>query len=521
MSPALYATSNDFSSRKTLPGKGATLGEYKHRGMEFSLTKIPVSSFWVAMWALFLNRSGAKHDDWLASMGHLVKHDGDWIVQPLTVTMDPQATVASMVNEGIFQGNPVLDGEKSFHTATIVGVVANAEMADENLLAEMVKCMTQRDLGLGLAVVVNKKLTQNQAHFVYRPAHIPSDTVIQLAEQFLRMMDYVNQKGLNVPLANVLEFIGEPTFTLPLHGCQPLVDSNLVQHETLVKYRSQPAVASTEQARIWLDSHKENHPFYHLVVIHSQEVVDSVRVQSAIHKLIKQFPILVSRFVDQLNQVLRYEDTDSSELVIRVTIDEALLIEPDKLRSLLRDAHRLDDADHPLFSVVELVPNGSDRIEWLSVYCHYVLGDQSKFHYCVEQFQNLISNPSALPLPLLDANHPRDGSDPTEFWKTHLSDGTLYLDLDGQPSQPLNHTCYANRYEPAIPSSLVSHLPPLIESMSMNYLELLQGFTALFLLRLARQSSVALFGQADHNSVVPWVAQIAGEISAKDALRSL
>ncbi|KAJ1968956.1 hypothetical protein IWQ62_000928, partial [Dispira parvispora] len=361
----------------------------------------------------------------------------------------------------------------------------------------------------------------HQAHFVYRPAQIPSDTVVQLADQFLCLIDYVNHNGLNVTLANVHQCIGESNFALPLYRNQPLADCNSVKHEALVESQSEPVVASSEQTRIWLDSQNNHHRFYHLVVIRPQEVVDSARVQSAIDGLTKQFPILVSRFVDQLNQVFRYEAIDSSNLAARVTIDEALFNEPVKLRSVLHDAHCLDDADHTLFSVVELVSNGSDRIEWLSVYCHYVLGDRSKFHYWVEQFQNLIRNPPALPLSVLDANDSGNSLDPTEFWKTHLSDGTLYLELDGQPSQPLNHTCDVNRYEPAIPSSLVSHLPLLMELMSMSYLELLQGFMALFLLRLAQQSSVALLGQADHNSAVPWVAQTKGKISAKDALYSL
>ncbi|KAJ1967151.1 hypothetical protein IWQ62_002032, partial [Dispira parvispora] len=511
MSPALYATSNNFLSRNHLRGKGAALEEYEHHVVGFGLAEMPARSFWPVVWALLLNRCDAKHDDLFTSMCHLIQHDADWTMQPLTVTMDPQATVASVVDEGVDQGSSVRDGEKSFHTDTMVGVVANGEVAEEDLLSEMAQCMTQWDLVLGLAVVVNKKLTQHQAHFVYRPGQIPSDTLIQLADQFLHAINYVNQNGLNVRLVNVLECMGKPTFTSPLYRHQPLVGSR----------RSEPVMASTEQTRIRIDSRKYHHRFYHLVVIHPQIVIDSVRVQSAVHRLTKQFPILVSRFVDQMHQVMRCENIDSSNLVAQVAIDEVLMSEPDKLRALLHDAHHLNDADRPLFSVVELVPTGSNRIEWLSVYCHYVLGDQSKFHCWVEQLQNLISNPPALPLSVLDASHSGDGLDLTEFWKTHFSNTSLYLDLDGQQSQPLNHTGHANRYEPVIPSSLVSHLPLLMESMSMCHLELLQGFMTLFILRLARQSSVALFGQADHNSVVPWVAQITDEISTGDTLHSL
>ncbi|KAJ1954618.1 ATPase, partial [Dispira parvispora] len=182
----LLLYSNDFSSWKSLRGKGSTLEEYEYHGVEFGLDEIPARSGWSVMWALLLNHCGTKHDDLFASMGHLVQHDGDWTVQPLTVAMDPQATVASVVNEGIYQGNTVLDEEKSFHTDTIVGVVANGEVADEDLLSEIAQCMAQWDLVLGLTVVVNKNLTQHQAYFIYRPAQIPSDTVVQLAGQFLR-----------------------------------------------------------------------------------------------------------------------------------------------------------------------------------------------------------------------------------------------------------------------------------------------------------------------------------------------
>ncbi|KAJ1969579.1 hypothetical protein IWQ62_000532 [Dispira parvispora] len=521
MGPAFNAISEDPASCKPLQGKGVALGEYEHHLVDFGLAELPTGWFWPVMWALTLNRCGAKRDGLLPSMGHLIQHNGDWTVQPLTVTMDPQATVTSVVNDVVFQGNPALGGEMSMNTDTLVGVVANGEVAEEDLLSEVAQCMAQRDLVLALAVVVNKKLTQHQAHFVYRPDQIQSDTVVQLADQFLRVMDYVNQNDFSVPLANVLEFIGKPTVTLPLYRRQPLKDCNAVKHEALVKSHSEPVVASSEQTRIWLDSQKNYHRFYHLVVIRPQEAVDSARVQSAIDGLTKQFPILVSGFVDQMYQVSRYEAIDSSNRVVQIVIDEALLNESDKLRPLLHDAHRLDDADHPLFSVVELVSSGSDRIEWLSVYCHYALGDQSKFHCWLEQFQNLISNPSALALPVLEENGSGDGLDPFEFWKTHFSDDALYLDLDGKPSQPLNHTCHVSRYEPALPSFLMSHLPPFMESMSMNHLELLQGFMALFLIRLAQQSSIALFGQADHNSTVPWVAQATDEISAKDALHSL
>ncbi|KAJ1948253.1 hypothetical protein IWQ62_006918, partial [Dispira parvispora] len=266
-------------------------------------------------------------------MGHLVQRDGDWTVQPLTVTMDPQATVASVVNGGVYQGNPVQVGEKSFNTDTLVGVVANGEVAEENLLSEVAQCMTQWDIVLALVVVVNKKLTQHQAHFVYRPAQIPSDTVVQLADQFLCLIEYVNHNGLNVTLASVHQCIGEPTFTFPLYRRQPPADCNAVKHEALVESQSEPVAASSEQTRIWLDSQNNHHRFYHLVVIRPQEAVDSARVQSAIHELTKQFPILVSRFVDQLNQVFRYEDIDSSNLAARVTIDEALFNEPVKMRS--------------------------------------------------------------------------------------------------------------------------------------------------------------------------------------------
>ncbi|KAJ1659578.1 Nonribosomal peptide synthetase [Dispira simplex] len=294
-----------------------------------------------------------------------------------------------------------------------------------------------------------------------------------------------------------------------------------MKHQTSVETQLEQVVTSTEQARIWLDSQKSNHRFYHLVVIRLQEPVESARVRSAIQQLIQHFPILVTRFVDQQNQVLRYEVTDSSELAQRVAIDEALLSEPGQIRSLLHNIHHLDSVDHPLFSVIELVPNGCDHIGWLSVYCHRVLGDQTKFRCWVEKLQDLIDYPSILPLPIQDVNDSGDGLNPTEFWKTHFSDDLLDLDLTGQQPQPVNRTCHANRYEPIVPETLVSHLPRLMETLSMSHLELLQGFMALLLLRLIRQPRVALFGQTDHHSCVPWVAQAADETSIKAILHSL
>ncbi|KAJ1969877.1 hypothetical protein IWQ62_000333 [Dispira parvispora] len=522
MSPALYGTSNDLGSWKPLCGKEAALREFQHRGVEFGLASVPGKSFWSIVWALLLNHFGEKHECFPVIVGNLVQAEGDWTVQPLTVTVDPQATVGNSIEKVIHQANSAAEVEESLGFDTLVGVITDGEMVVEDLYSVVADRMTRWDLILTLVVVVNKKSAQHRANFIYDPAQISSNTIVQLTDRFLRATDCVRQYGLDVPLATIMEFIGKPSFALPPYRrCQRFDGPALMRHRASLKSQLQRVVASTEQTRIWLNSQKDDHRFYHLVVVRLQKSVALARVQGAAHWLVQRSPILVNRFVDQVHQVMRYKDTDSSNLVTRVTIDEALSSEPVKLHSLLQDAHRLDDADHPLFSVVELVPNGSDRTAWLSVYCHCVLGDQSKFHCWVEQLQNLICNLSALPLPLLDANDPGDGLDPTEFWKTHFSDDSIYLDLDGRPSQPLNHTCHASRYEPVIPSSLVSHLPPLMESMSTNYLELLQGFTALFLLRLARQSSVALFGQPGHNSAVPWVAQATDEISAKDALRSL
>ncbi|KAJ1643192.1 hypothetical protein IWQ61_010554, partial [Dispira simplex] len=280
-------------------------------------------------------------------------------------------------------------------------------------------------------------------------------------------------------------------------------------------------LASTEQSCIWLDSKKCDHPFYHLIVIHLQGSVDSARVQSAIHHLTQQFPILVNQFLDQQNQVLQYEATDYSDLVQQVTINEALLGEPDQLCSLVHNIHCLNSMDHPLFTVVELVSNGCDHIEWLSVYCHYVLGDQIKFHYWVEKLQYLINDPSDLKGPILNAPDSGDGLDPTKFWKTHFPDGSLGLDLTGQQPQPTKCSCLANWYEPTIPGSLVTHLFWLMESLSMSHLELLQGFMALFLLRVVQQSHVVLFGQVNYSLWVPWVAQAVDEMSVEDSLHSL
>ncbi|KAJ1658698.1 Nonribosomal peptide synthetase [Dispira simplex] len=441
-------------------------------------------------------------------------------MQPITVTMDPQNTVANMVNEGVHD-NSATGVEKSFRVNTMVGVINDNEAIEGDLFSVVGQCMAQWDQVLSLVVVVNKKSTQHRAYFVYDPTQVPSNTLAQLTDQFLRVVDYVNHIGLDVPLATVQEFIGEPAFALPLYRRQPSAYIKLLKHETSVETQLKRVVASTEQTRVWLDSQKSDHRFYHLVVIRLQKSVDSARVQSAIHHLVQRFPILVTRFVDQQNQVLRYEATNLSDLVRRVAIDEALLDNPEELRSFLHDTHHLNSQDCSLFNAMELVPSGCDHIEWLSVYCHCVLGDQTKFHCWVNQLQHLINDPLALPLSKLDVADSGDRLDPTEFWKTHFSGDSLDLGLPGQQPQPVNRTCHANRYEPIVPETLVSHLPPLMESLSVSHLELLQGFMALFLLRLVRESRIALFSQTDHHSRVPWVAQAADDTSVKDMLHSV
>ncbi|KAJ1661083.1 Nonribosomal peptide synthetase [Dispira simplex] len=521
MSPVLDVTGNNPVSWKPLRSKGTTIRAYEHHGLDFQLIKLPESSLWQVVWALLLHRGGDKHVSLRVDMGQLAEDGSGWTVRPITVTIDPKATVASVIKEGVYEGNLAADGERSLHFDTVVGVVASGEAAEEGLLSVVAQCMAQWDLVLTLVVMVNKKSAEHSAHFFYDPDQISTSALVQLADLFLRVMDYMNQYGLDIPLASVLEFIGEPAFTLPLYRRHPSVELKQMAHGTWKGSQLERMVASTEQTRIWLDSQKCDHPFYHLVVIHLQESVDSARVRSAIHHLIQQFPILVNQFVDQQNQVLRYEATDYSDLVRRVAIDEALLSEPDQLRSLVHDIHCLDSVDRPLFTVVELVSSGRDHIEWLSVYSHYVLGDQTKFHYWVEQLHKLINEPSDLNGPVLNAPDSGDGLDPAKFWKTHFPDGSLGLDLTGQQPQPTKRSCLANRYEPTIPGSLVAHLFRLMESLSMRHLELLQGFTALFLLRVVRQSRVVLFGQTNCNSWVPWVAQAADETSVEDALHSL
>ncbi|KAJ1656295.1 Nonribosomal peptide synthetase [Dispira simplex] len=454
-------------------------------------------------------------------MGRLAQADGNWTVLPLTVAMDSQATLGNVVKEGVCQVNSVPDGERSFHVDTMMGVVSHGEMAEEDLFSVVAQCMTQWDLVLTLVVMVNKKSNHYRAYFIYDPAQAPTSALVQLADQFLRVMDYVNHYGLDIPVTTVLEFIGKPAFALPLYRCQSLVDAKLMKHETLAETQPERVVASTEQTRIWLDSQKDDHRFYHLVVIRLPKSVDSARVRSAVYRFTKQFPILLTRFVDSQNQVLRYEATDTSDLVLRVVVNEALVGEPDQLRSLLHYTHHLENVDRSLFSVVEMVPNGSDRIEWLSVYCHCVLGNQTNFYRWVAQLLNLINDPSTLPLSDLDGSDSGAGLDPIEFWKTHFSDDSLALDLPGKQSQSVNGIYHINRHEPTVPDSLMSRLPLLMKYLSMNQLELLQGFMALFLLRLVRQSRVALFGQSNQHSRVPWIAQAADETSAKEVLHTL
>ncbi|KAJ1648938.1 Nonribosomal peptide synthetase, partial [Dispira simplex] len=521
MSSVLDVTGNNPVSWKPLRSKETTNRAYEHHGMDFKLIKMPDSSFWQVLWALLLKHCGDKLVSLPVGIGHLTQAEGDWTVRPISVTIDLKATVANMAKGGVYEGNLAADGERPFHFDTMVGVVANGETVEANLLPVVAQCMAQWDLVLTLVAMVNKKLTEHSAHFVYVPDQIPTSALVQLADLFLCVMDYVNQYGLNIPLATVLEFIGEPAFTLSLYRRHPSVELKQTAHGTLKESQLERMVASTEQSRIWLDSKKCDHPFYHLVVIHLQGSVDSARVRSAIHHLTQQFPILVNQFLDQQNQVLRYEATDYSDLVRQVAIDEALLGEPDQLRSLVHNIHCLNSVDRPLFTVVELVSNGRDHIEWLSVYCHYVLGDQIKFHYWVEKLQYLINDPSDLKGPVLNAPDSGDGLDPAKFWKTHFPNGSLGLDLTAQQPQPTKRSCLANRYEPTIPGTLVTHLFRLMESLSMSRLELLQGFMALFLLRVVRQSRVVLFGQANYSSWVPWVAQAADETSVEDALHSL
>ncbi|KAJ1657437.1 Nonribosomal peptide synthetase, partial [Dispira simplex] len=435
--------------------------------------------------------------------------------------MDPQATVASLIQEGVDQDNSVVGEGRASHTDAMVGVVTKGEATEEDLFSVVAQYMAQWDLALALVVMVNKISTQHRAYFVYGPTQIPSSTLVQLADQFLRVVYYVNQYGLDVSMGTMLEFIGEPAFASSCYRRHPFTGLKLLENDTLKESKLEGVMASTEQTRIWLDSQKSDNYFYHSVVVRLQESVDSARVRSAIHSLVQRFPILVNRFVVHQDQVLSYETTDYSELVQRVALDEALLGEPDQLRSLLNDVHRLGNADRPLFSVVELVPNGRDHTEWLSVCCHYVLGDQTKFRCWVEQLPDLINDPSALTLPILDVNDSSDGLDPTEFGKIHFSNDSLALNLSGQQLQSANRSYRDNRYEPTIPGSLVAHLFRLMESLSMSHLELLQGFMALFLLRVARQSRVALFSQANYSSWVPWVAQAADETSVEDELHSL
>ncbi|KAJ1660298.1 Nonribosomal peptide synthetase [Dispira simplex] len=521
MSPALYATNSDLVSWKPLRCKENTLGPYEHHGMDFRMTKVPGNSLWPVVWALLLNHCGGKSEGLGVSMGRLAQADGNWTVLPLTVAMDSQATLGNVVKERVYQVNSVPNGERSFHVDTMVGVVSHGEMPEEDLFSVVAQCMTQWDLTLTLVVMENKKSNHYRAYFIYDPAQTPTSALVQLADQFLRVMDYVDHYGLDVPVTTVLEFIGEPAIALPLYHCQSLVDAKLLKHETLAETQPERVVASTAQTRIWLDSQKGDRSFYHLVVIRLPKSVDSARVRSAVYRFTKQFPILVTRFVDSQNQVLRYEATDTSDLVLRVIINEALVGEPDQLRSLLHDTHHLENVDRSLFSVVEMVPNGSDRIEWLSVYCHCVLGDQTKFYRWVEQLRNLINDPSILPLSDLDGSDSGAGLDPTEFWKTHFSDDSLDLDLPGKQSQSVNGIYHINRHEPTVPDSLMSRLPLLMKYLSMNQLELLQGFMALFLLRLVRQPRVALFGQSNQHSRVPWMAQTADETSVKEVLHAL
>ncbi|KAJ1966182.1 hypothetical protein IWQ62_002494, partial [Dispira parvispora] len=506
---ALEARDDQRITWEPTRGTHVSIYAYKHHSFDFKQTAVHPSSFWAVTWAILWSRYSDEISTEHLSMGCLGQEE-DWTMKSLTVTMTPRTTVSELVEK---EGHPVAlntDGDTLLSVDTVVGVLDNGEAMDLSLLDGAKKCMVRWNLMLALVVVVHKKSTKNHATFIYDPVKVIHGAVVQLANQFLRVMDYFNLHGLDVTLASVFEILDELPLTLPLRHCQPIVNNALRKEE-----------ASAEQAKIWLESQQSDHCYFHLVVLHLKEPVPSTKVRNAVNQLASQFSILVSGFVDQGGHVFRYVGDNHPDLTKQVIVEEALFGKPDALRLFLFDTHNLGSIYHPLFSVAELMTPNMDRVEWVSVYAHRVLGDQVEFHRWAEQLEYLISRPSTTPLSGFNAVDTVGGLDPTEYWKSHFTNGSLDLDLPWNQSQSGITNHQGNRYEPTVPRPLVTRISLLIKSLTMNHLELLQSLMAIFLLRLARQSRITLSSHANHHSWIPWVAQTDEETSINNVLHSL
>ncbi|KAJ1653334.1 putative NRPS-like protein biosynthetic cluster [Dispira simplex] len=510
MCPVVDIPGNSPKAHKANHGHGATLGIYSSHSVDFQFTTPSNGSLWSVIWALILSHRGNKEEreESRISFGWFEKEKGDWTVQPMAVSVAPQTSLASVVNGGIVQGYSVTVRETACHVNAIVGTLNNEEAAEGNSLSMVGALMAQWNQPLALMVEASGTVTQFTAHFVYDPGQITPDTIVKLTDQFVHLVSHVDRHGLDTPLANILEALGTIIVALPLPLQQSSVDRELAHRKSFSRRQPYGIDASTEQAPVNLPCHSDHH-FYHLVVLRFSEPVDSASLQNVIQQLAIQFPTLGTHSVRQKTQVIQ-----------RVTMDDETLNEPDTLHQFLHDAHDLESVDRPLFSVAGLMSNNADRTEWVSVYAHYQLGDQTQFHEWMKGIQDLVTNPSTSPSPAVVAD--TNGlKNPTEYWQTHFEDYPTDPELFLDNPRPTNPTCYARRYHQTIPPSLVSQLSPLMDSLAVNRLELLQGLFAIFLLRMVQQSHVALFGQSHHKSWVPWIAQRMDKASVQDMLVAL
>ncbi|KAJ1970194.1 hypothetical protein IWQ62_000103 [Dispira parvispora] len=508
MCPAVDTLGDNPKALKANHSHGATLGIHACHSVSFQLTNPLTGSLWSVIWALMLNHGGGKEvqADSRIGFGWLEKVEGDWAVKPMVVNIAPQELLANVVNRGIVGGCSVTDGEMACYINAMVGMLNNDEAADRSWSSMVKSLMAQGNQALALLVEENEFLAQSAAHFVYDPGQITPDTVVRLADQFIHVVSYVDCHGLDIPLADILTDLSTFSVTPPLPRQQTFPDLERVHKISTLGSQLDKVDVSTEKNPVNVAGQRSDHHFYHLVVLRFSEPVGWIKLEHVIQELVLQFPALGTG--------------STQEMLRRVVIDDVTLCEPDTLHQCLHDAHDVECVHRSLFSVVGLIPNNADRTKWISVYAHYDLGDQIQFHQWVARIQDLVTNSSTPPSPVAEVVS--DGSrNPTDYWETHFGDHLADLGLFLDNPHTTSPTYHARRYHPAVPSSLVSQLAPLMDTLAVNRLELLQGLFAIFLLRITRQSHVALLGQTQHKPWVPWTAQRADKASIQDMLRAL
>ncbi|KAJ1968728.1 hypothetical protein IWQ62_001064 [Dispira parvispora] len=491
--------------------KHVTNGTYGNHPVAFQCTLPCDESFWTVLWALLWRHCGGEQAEVPLVFEWARVVQNDWSVHPVVMTMDSQATVNDLMMAGIRQRKLQIRENMPSYVDTIVAVLEDREVKKVNRLSAIEKFMAQWNVALAVIVIPNNESTQHRAYFIYDPVQVTPDDLTHLTHQFLRLVEYFHRHGLNVTLASALQFLGEPLPTLSLPcSSPPSVSRGLVKQE-----------ASPEQTRIWLAGQDHGHHFYHLIVFCLKKPVCKFRIQSAVQRLTQAFPVLGSLSVDYENQVFQAVGKNGSTTPCLAVIDEALFGTPEQLRLFLHDIHHLDSHDHPLFSVAGLMTGKKDYVEWISVYTHRVLADQIQFYRWVGQLWDLITNLSAIPLVPVDVTDGTSGLDPSEYWQVHFAEHSSDMGLPWDYTFPVSPTYCASRYRHTVPNTITSRLPHLMKSLEMNRLELLQGFLALFLLRVVSQTHVALFSQIDQNSRIPWMAQAVEKVSIADMLCSM